>query len=83
MSITRALRMNRKWLTLGLLGLIPLAGGCGEEDKNAKPAAPAQSQAELDKERAAREAAYGKSTIPPGKPGTGGAPPAEKSAEKK
>ena len=63
MRIVRVFHANRLWLSLGLLALLALASGCGG-DVNKQAAAPPQSQAEQDKERAAREKAFGKMTIP-------------------
>jgi hypothetical protein len=63
MRIVQAFHRNRLPLGLGLLGLLTLAGGCGS-DPNSQPPAPATTQAQQDAERAAREKAYGKSTIP-------------------
>ena len=82
MIIVRALRANRKWLTLGLFGLLPLFGGCDDGDKNAKPAAPGTTAAQQEAEGKAREAAYGKGGIPPTGPGKG-APAETKPAETK
>jgi hypothetical protein len=86
MIIASALRANRKWLGLGLFGLLPMFGGCDGGDQNTKPAAPATSQAQQDAERSAREKAYGKAGMPGGPPGKanagGAAPAAEKSAPK-
>jgi hypothetical protein len=49
------------WCLAG--GLVVFSSGCGEGASAPTAAAPAQSQAEQDKERAAREAAYGKGGI--------------------
>jgi len=67
MLIVRTLRDHRMLLGLGLLGLVALAGGCGGGNPNEAPPAPPTTQAQQDAERAAREKAFGKMTIP-GKP---------------
>jgi hypothetical protein len=61
---TRRDLLGRGMGLLGMAGLFVFANGCGNEDPNAKPAAPATTQDQQDKERAAREAAYGKKAIP-------------------
>jgi len=61
---TRRDLLGRGLGLLGMAGLFVFASGCGNEDANTKPAAPAQTQEQQDKERAAREAAYGKKGIP-------------------
>jgi len=79
MIIARILRANRRWLTLGLLGLLPLAGGCGDEAKTNAPQGAPQPAAEQDAMRKAREAQYGKAANPSTKEGMGA--PAAKPAD--
>jgi hypothetical protein len=81
MIIARALRANRTWLGLGLLGVLPLFAGCDTGDPNTKPQAPPQPAAQQESEAAAR--AKGAPTKPGGPAAkTNGAAPAEKTAEK-
>jgi len=60
MSIVRFFRLERVLLGLVLAGIYSSLPGCGGEDKNTATPAPAQSQAEQDAERAAREKAMRK-----------------------
>jgi hypothetical protein len=79
MIIARILRSKRAWLAAGLLGLLPLSSGCGDEKATNAPQGAPQPAAEQDAMRKAREAQYGSSANPSTKPG--GPAPAAKSAE--
>jgi hypothetical protein len=60
MRILRFLTAGRSVLALCAFSLAAFAAGCGDTDVNATAPGQATSQEQLDKEKAAREAAYGK-----------------------
>jgi hypothetical protein len=64
MRIERFLLAGRSALMVCAFSLAAMAVGCGEEKtNNAAPTTAADAQAQQEKEKAAREAAYGKGGI--------------------
>jgi hypothetical protein len=60
MRIERFLLAGRSALVVCAFSLAAMAVGCGDETNNAPPTSAANAQEQQEKERAAREAAYGK-----------------------
>jgi hypothetical protein len=75
MRVARFLNRTSIKLALGVIGLLSFADGCGDDSsKNAPAAADSTIQ---EKERAAREAAYGKGGVPTKGQGSSGSSEAD------
>ena len=62
MDIVQLPHVDRRAFFLGLLGVMALVGGCGEDQ--GVPATPVDSKAKESAEAEARHKAYGKTGIP-------------------
>jgi hypothetical protein len=67
MRVLQFLHGRRMVLCLSLLGLLALAGGCGDQNP-VTAVSPEAGKEHGEAQRKAREAAYGKAGVPVGKP---------------